>query len=128
MLTGNGLVIKGDEAAQTPKFGETFKVPYISIDEAGHTTLLDDHLVTIPIGSHIPDTDGNVIVDFSMTPATGATTDTREYVGNLTLTQFVQGTDNTDVASADTINEAFSKVQKQINEEETARANDIKTE
>lgn len=127
VLTGNGLVIKGDEAAQTPKFGETFKVPYISIDEAGHTTLLDDHLVTIPIGSHTPDTDGNVIVDFSMTPATGATTDTREYVGNLTLTQFVQGTDNTDVAPTDTINEAFSKVQKQIKTEQETRSTADKT-
>lgn len=128
VLTGNGLVTKGDEAAQTPKFGETFKVPYISIDEAGHTTLLNDHLVTIPIGSHTSGTDGNVIVDFNMTPATGATTDTRAYVGNLALTQFKQGADNADIMPTDTINEAFSKVQQQINEEETARANAIKTE
>lgn len=127
-LTGNGPVIKGDETAQTPEFGGTFKVPYIKIDEAGHTTLLDDHSVTIPIGSHTPDTDGNVIVDFNMTPATGATTDTRAYVGTLTLTQFEQKADNTDIASTDTINAAFSKVQQQINEEETARANAIKTE
>lgn len=127
-LTGNGSVIKGDETAQTPEFGGTFKVPYIKIDEAGHTTLLNDHLVTIPIGSHTSDTDGNVIVDFSMTPATGATTDTRAYVGNLALTQFKQGPDNADIMPTDTINEAFSKVQQQINEEETARANAITTE
>lgn len=127
-LTGNGPVVKGDETAQTPEFGGTFKVPYIKIDEAGHTTLLKDHLVTIPIGSHTPGTDGNVIVDFNMTPATGATTDTRAYVGTLTLTQFEQKADNTDIASTDTINAAFSKVQQQINEEETARANAIKTE
>lgn len=128
ILTGNGIVTKGDNTAQTPKFGETFKVPYVEIDEAGHTTLLTDHLVTIPIGSHTKDTDGNVIIDFNITPTTGATTDTREYVGNLVLTQFIQGTDNTDVAPTDTISEAFSKVQKQINEEETARTNAIKTE
>lgn len=128
VLTGNGPVIKGDETAQTPEFGGTFKVPYIKIDEAGHTTLLNDHLVTIPIGSHTPGTDGNVIVDFNMTPATGATTDTRAYVGNLALTQFKQGPDNADIMPTDTINEAFSKVQQQINEEETARANAIKTE
>lgn len=127
-LTGNGPVVKGDETAQTPEFGGTFKVPYIKIDEAGHTTLLNDHLVTIPIGNHTPGTDGNVIVDFNMTPATGATTDTRAYVGTLTLTQFEQKADNTDIASTDTINVAFSKVQQQINEEETARANAIKTE
>lgn len=127
-LIGDKPVVKGDEAAQTPEFGGTFKVPYIKIDEAGHTTLLNDHLVTIPIGSHTPGTDGNVIVDFNMTPATGATTDTRAYVGTLTLTQFEQKADNTDIASTDTINAAFSKVQQQINEEETARANAIKTE
>lgn len=127
-LTGNGPVIKGDETAQTPEFGGTFKVPYIKIDEAGHTTLLNDHLVTIPIGSHTPGTDGNVIVDFNMTPATGATTDTRAYVGNLALTQFKQGADNADIMPTDTINGAFSKVQQQINEEETARANAITTE
>lgn len=126
-LIGDKPVVKGDEAAQTPEFGETFKVPYIKIDEAGHTTLLDDHTVTIPIGSHTPGKDGNVIVDFNMTPATGATTDTRAYVGTLTLTQFEQKADNTDIASTDTINAAFSKVQQQINEEETARANAIKT-
>lgn len=127
-LIGDKPVVKGDETAQTPEFGGTFKVPYIKIDEAGHTTLLNDHLVTIPIGSHTPGTDGNVIVDFNMTPATGATTDTRAYVGTLTLTQFKQKADNTDIASTDTINAAFSKVQQQINEEETARANAIKTE
>lgn len=127
-LIGDKPVVKGDEAAQTPEFGETFKVPYIKIDEAGHTTLLDDHTVTIPIGSHTPGKDGNVIVDFNMTPATGATTDTRAYVGTLTLTQFEQGADNADIMPTDTINKAFSKVQQQINEEETARANAIKTE
>lgn len=126
-LIGDKPVVKGDEAAQTPEFGGTFKVPYIKIDEAGHTTLLDDHSVTIPIGSHTPDTDGNVIVDFSMTPATGATADTRAYVGNLALTQFKQDADNTDIMPTDTINKAFSKVQQQINEEETARANADKT-
>lgn len=38
----------GDSSAQTPGYGETFKVPYITIDEAGHITAISEHNVTIP--------------------------------------------------------------------------------
>ena len=38
----------GDSAAQTPSFGGTFKVPYVSVDAKGHVTSASDHTVTIP--------------------------------------------------------------------------------
>jgi hypothetical protein len=38
----------GDSAAQTPAFGGTFKVPYVTIDAQGHVTGISAHNVTIP--------------------------------------------------------------------------------
>ena len=38
----------GDTAAQTPGFGETFKVTSATVDEYGHTTAFAEHEVTIP--------------------------------------------------------------------------------
>ena len=38
----------GDSAAQTPAFGGTIKVPYVTIDAQGHVTGISAHNVTIP--------------------------------------------------------------------------------
>ena len=38
----------GDSSAQTPDFGETFKVPYVGVDAKGHVTTASDHTVTLP--------------------------------------------------------------------------------
>lgn len=38
----------GDSSAQTPAYGETFNVPYITIDAAGHVTGISSHTVKIP--------------------------------------------------------------------------------
>lgn len=38
----------GDSAAQTPAFGGTFKVPYVTINAQGHVTGISHHNVTIP--------------------------------------------------------------------------------
>lgn len=39
----------GDSTAQTPTFGDTFKVPTVTVDAKGHITSASDHTVTIPI-------------------------------------------------------------------------------
>ena len=39
---------KGDTTAQTPGFGQTFKVTSGTVDKYGHTTAFADHTVTIP--------------------------------------------------------------------------------
>lgn len=76
----------GDSSAQTPDFGETFKVPYISVDVAGHIISISEHNVTIP-----------------------------NDVGGLTLSTYSLGSDITALAATDTVNEAFSKLQAKIN-------------
>lgn len=38
----------GDSSAQTPGYGSTFNVPYISVDAAGHITSISSHTVKIP--------------------------------------------------------------------------------
>lgn len=38
----------GDSSAQTPGYGATFNVPYISVDAAGHVTGISSHTVKIP--------------------------------------------------------------------------------
>ena len=38
----------GDSAAQTPGYGSTFKVPYITVDNKGRVTGISEHTVKIP--------------------------------------------------------------------------------
>ena len=38
----------GDSAAQTPAYGGTFKVPYVTVDAKGHVTGISAHTVKIP--------------------------------------------------------------------------------
>lgn len=38
----------GDSSAQTPDFGDTFKVPYVTVNDTGHVTGISEHTVTIP--------------------------------------------------------------------------------
>ena len=42
----------GDNISQEPDYGETFKVPYISVDAGGHITDISEHTVQIPAGSN----------------------------------------------------------------------------
>jgi hypothetical protein len=64
-----------------------------------------------------------------MVDATGAITQTNADVGTLALTQYdATGTSNTSkVIATDTINQAIKKLQIQIENEQTARANAIST-
>lgn len=41
----------GDSSAQTPAYGGTFKVPYITVDAQGHITGISAHNVTVPSDS-----------------------------------------------------------------------------
>lgn len=43
----------GDSAAQTPAYGGTFKVPYITVDANGHVTGISAHTVKIPATDNI---------------------------------------------------------------------------
>ena len=41
----------GDSSAQSPSFGSTFKVPYITVDKYGRVTGISEHTVTLPTPS-----------------------------------------------------------------------------
>ena len=41
----------GDASAQTPSFGGTFKVPYVTVDKYGRVTGITEHTVTLPTPS-----------------------------------------------------------------------------
>lgn len=113
--------------AETPNYGETFNIPEVKYDEAGHISDVSTHTVTFPTPSlnDLTATDSSVITGISMVDGTLAITQTNANIGTRTLTGYSEGTDNTDINDSDSINEAFGKLQKQIHDEETNRANDI---
>lgn len=120
---------KGVTTDETPKFGSQFTVPSLTVDEAGHVTAVADHKVTIPLPS-MNISEGNVVVNTALTDIDGAITVSRVNVGTLNLAGYKasEETAPADVTDTDTINSAFAKLQKQINEEEVARATAITNE
>lgn len=95
----------GDESAQTPNYGGTFNVPYITVNATGHVTGISQHTVKIPASDNT-DTKMNVklgtttkayLVGVSTTPtsttqALTGISDTGVYLdttaGRLTATSF----------------------------------------
>ena len=100
----------------TPKFGEKFKVFTAGIDEAGHVNNLSDYEITLPKPSlnDLTATGSSVLTGISMTDESGAIIQTNANVGTLTLTGYNQGTDSGDLATSDSINGAFAKLQNQM--------------
>lgn len=47
-LSGATAGSYGDSSAQTPGYGQTFKVPYLTVDAGGHITAVSEHTVAIP--------------------------------------------------------------------------------
>ena len=116
ILSGATAGSYGDSAAQKPSFNSTFKVPFLTIDEAGHVTAISEHTVTIPKAT-LSDTQksgSDVIVQLSLNETTGAFSTTRANVGTLTLTGFSAG-ETGRVAASDSINVAISKVDGRLN-------------
>lgn len=62
----------GDSSAQTPGYGGTFNVPYISVDAAGHVTGISAHTVKIPASDNTTYTFSNGTAgNFIVTPSGG---------------------------------------------------------
>jgi hypothetical protein len=113
----------GDE---TPNFGATFLIPEVKYDETGHIFKVGTHTVKIPLPSLTDDETGNVMTALALDPAIGKFTITKENLSSLKLDGYTKGSDNSDVAAEDTLAEALSKLQTQINDEENARAKAIR--
>ena len=56
--SSSGDTSKGDTSAQTPGFGETFKVTSGTVDKYGHTKTFAEHTVTIPNATASGDANG----------------------------------------------------------------------
>lgn len=113
--------------AETPDYGVAFNIPEVKYDEAGHISGVTTHTVTFPTPSlnDLTASDSSVITGLSMTDGKLAITQTNANVGTRVLTEYALGTNNADVAATDSINAAFGKLQVQMHEEETNRANAI---
>ena len=113
----------GDSAAQTPAYGGTFKVPYITVNATGHITGISEHTVKIPASDNsdtkvtqtVRTTDGSFPVLLRGTSAGTTTTTTTTSFGagilanpstsTLTATKFV-GSLEGNATSADTADTA----------------------
>ena len=58
---------------------------------------------------------GNIVTGLTLTPSSGAFVETKADVGTLALAGYALGTDSGAIANTDTINSAFSKLQKNVN-------------
>jgi hypothetical protein len=123
----------GDDVASTPDFGATFNVPYVKYDEMGHISNSGTRTVTIPQGS-LTDTasttnTANVLTSIDFIPNTGAIDTEHKNVGALVLTDYsTVNADTAYVQSTDSINAAFNKVDKRIdnlNTSLTKKINDL---
>ena len=105
---------KGQDQNKTLTFGDNFKTLYAGIDQTGHVSVLSDYTITLPSPSLSKGT-GNIVTGLTLTPSSGAFVETKTNVGTLALTGYALGTDSGAIANTDTINTAFSKLQKNVN-------------
>lgn len=131
--------------AQEPAFGATFNIakPIYSFttDEAGHVTAYSSNNATVTVKIPEPslevakdineqNVEGNVIValNWDLTNK-GKLIYTPAYIGALILTGYTAlNANSTGVAATDTLNAAIAKLQKQIEDEVTARIGAIEDE
>ena len=114
---------KDNSQDTTPAFGEKFKVPVITTDNAGHVIAFETEEVKIPgwtfEDNHSPNT-ADIVLDVTYTYDTandiGTLTKTRGNVDNLLIQDYViDGVASAKLAKTDSIHSAFAKLQAQIN-------------
>ena len=113
---------KDNEQNATPKFGDTFNIPVITVDNAGHVTAFTTETVRIPGLEFTEDTDdtNDVVINMSYrydeNSDTGIFTELRGHVDNLLIQDYsISNGSNTKLANTDSIHLAFAKIQAQIN-------------
>ena len=101
----------------TPKFGEAFTITDWYFDEKGHKANANTHTVKIPQPSLTNGT-GNVVTGLTLKAEDGAFVETKDNIGNLSLTNYTKKDDSADIDADDTLNDALSKLQTQIHDTE----------
>lgn len=113
---------KDNKQGNTHKFGDTFNIPVITVDNAGHVTAFTTETVRIPGLEFTEDTDdtNDVVINMSYrydeNSDTGIFTELRGHVDNLLIQDYsISNGSNTKLANTDSIHLAFAKIQAQIN-------------
>lgn len=118
------------ENGSSYQFGSTFQVLNVGIDDKGHIKDLSTHNVTIPQGD-LTDAAANgadVITQLSFDKPTGMLSSTRTNIGALTLTGYNlnnNGSSETAIAAADTLNTALQRIEYRLNKEITDRTDAV---
>lgn len=104
---------------------KTFSVPNFSFDEAGHITNAETYSITIPAPSlNIPNyNDASVITKIELSDSNF--NQTIANIGTLKIAGYSEASENEKISETDTINMAFGKTQKQIDDEIINRSNAI---
>ena len=100
-----GATARGETAAQTPNYGDTFVVPSFSVDSKGHIAASADHTVTIPSLGLSSSTSGNVVVGLTYDNA-GIFTKTLSDLALITLDSY--GTATTNINASMTLGAGLS--------------------
>lgn len=102
-----------------PSFGSTFTIEDWHYDDKGHKNNLTTHTVQFPKGS-LSDTTANgadVVTQLAFDADSGALSTTRTNIANLKLTSYTKKNEATGIAATDTLSEALSKLQTQVDTE-----------
>lgn len=102
----------GNEGAVQLENGETYNSALAKLQNRLNALDMEANESTTKIITSISQNDGQISV-------------TRGNAGTLILTEYALGADSSDVAATDNLNQAFSKLQVQIHEEEKARQDAI---
>lgn len=108
---------------QNPKFGESFVIPNIAIDSKGHVQQLDEATLTLPLGS-LAKGEGNVVIDMTFTPETGAIVETKALAGNVKLGVYDSSIAGT-ITTEDSIAQAIAKTNSLLQITKTELENNI---
>jgi hypothetical protein len=113
---------RGETTDQYPAFGKTFRALSVKVDKAGHVTDLASHTVTIPLPSLTDEDEGNVVTDLTLNASAGAFTESKNYIGSLSITGFTHSYSGaTLLSNTDSLNTALAALEKAILEEINSR-------
>ena len=104
---GNEATTAGDTGDVAPKFGESFKTPYVKYDEMGHIKTSGTRTVTLPKGdlTSTSSSVGSVITTLGFDAETGVISETHQNAQSLLLTGY---TASSRIASTNTIGGALT--------------------
>lgn len=122
LVSSNFGGTKSNSQEKTPKFGDTFNIPVITVDNAGHLTAYSTETVKIPglVFTNDNGTTNDVVLNMSYsydeTKDVGTFVEARGHADNLLIQDYnITGVSSAKLAKTDTIHGAFEKLQAQIN-------------